>query len=356
MVRVEFLSRKINLALWRSLTCGLITIWILVISLLMSPTLSAIAQPTASPTPSPTAPPTASPSGTPRTCKIGAFLISLYDFNLANKSFSADFWLWSSCPTEDLQPLKALDFVNAKDLKTSLDASFKRQNGYWSYVKVSGAFRYDWNVRNFPFDRHVLQIIMENTAGVVSKFIYTPDKIGSKYSENIKLESWRITDFTVMEKTHEYATTFGDPDLPDGTSKFTRLYILISLARDSAISFLKISSPVYIAFAISLLAYFLDTATGVSLIAGTLFAVVVNQQVSESVLGSAENMTLVDMIHITAMIYILATSVVIVYSYVKSGADPQQLPIRSHRQIFNITWISYVVGNIIIVAMAAGAG
>ncbi len=329
----KLLSRIRSSALLRALTCGLTTIMIVIGSLLLSPTLSAIAQPTTSPTASPTTSPTAPPSGTPKTCNVGVYLISLHDFDLANGLFSTDFWLWSTCPSEDLQPLKVVDFVNAntKDIQTSLYATSKRRNGNWSYVKVSGPFRYDWDVRNFPFDRHVLQITLENTNAVAEDFIYTANNKGSRYSNNISSDSGRITDFTVEQKTYQYATTFGNPDLPEiETTNYSRLHIQISIARDSAISFFKICAPVYITFGISLLAYFLDAATGTGLLAGTLslFAVVVNQQVSESVLGSVETLTLVDQIRITAMGYILATVVVIVYSHVKCEGDQEQLPIR----------------------------
>ncbi len=355
----KLLSRIRSSALLRALTCGLTTIMIVIGSLLLSPTLSAIAQPNASPNASPTTSPTASPSGTPKTCNIGVYLISLHDFDLANGLFSTDFWLWSTCPSEDLQPLKVVDFVNAntKDIQTSLYATSKRRNGNWSYVKVSGPFRYDWDVRNFPFDRHVLQITLENTNAVAEDFIYTADKKGSKYSRDISLGGWRITDFTVAQKTYQYATTFGDPELPEtGTTNYSRLHILISIARNSVISFFKICAPVYIAFGISLVAYFLDVATSAGLLAATLFAVVVNQQVSESVLGSVETLTLVDQIHLTAMAYILATCIVIVYSHVRSEVDQEQLPIRRHRRSFRITWISYVVVNIIVIVAAAIAG
>lgn len=328
---------------------------IVVCSLLWNPTLRAIAQPTASPTTSSTA----SPSGTPKTCNVGVYLISLQDFDLANGLFSADFWLWSTCPSPDLQPLKVVDFVNAdtKDIRTSLYATSKRGNAYWSYVKVSGPFRYSWDVRNFPFDRHVLQITLENTSAVAEDFIYTADKKGSKYSRDISLSGWRITNFTVAQKPYQYTTTFGDPELPaSGTTNYSHLDILISIARNSTISFFKICAPVYIAFGISLVAYFLDVATSAGLLAATLFAVVVNQQVAGSLLGSVEQLTLVDQIHLTAMVYILATCIVIVYSHLNSEADKDQLPITHHRRSFGITWISYVVVNIIIIAAGAIVG
>ncbi|MEM1172309.1 MAG: hypothetical protein AAGJ08_25330 [Cyanobacteria bacterium P01_H01_bin.35] len=73
----------------------------------------------------------------------------------------------------------------------------------------------------------------------------------------------------------------------------------------------------------------------------------VNQQVSGSLLGTVEALTLVDMIHIRAMIDILATALVIVYSHLQDGAK-ELLPIHHHRS-FSITWISYVVVNMIII-------
>ena len=38
----------------------------------------------------------AEPAG-PRSCDVGAYLISLHDFDLARGSFGADLWLWSTC-------------------------------------------------------------------------------------------------------------------------------------------------------------------------------------------------------------------------------------------------------------------
>ena len=92
---------------------------------------------------------------TPKTCSVGAYLISLYDFLLEEDSVSADFWFWSTCK-EDLRPLDTMDFPTAKHVEKSLATTTERNGYYWSYVKVSGVFRQDWDVRNFPFDRHDL--------------------------------------------------------------------------------------------------------------------------------------------------------------------------------------------------------
>jgi hypothetical protein len=52
----------------------------------------------------------------PKTCQIGVYLTSLRDFHPAEKSFSANFWVWSVCPFETPKPLESLKVVNSKKL------------------------------------------------------------------------------------------------------------------------------------------------------------------------------------------------------------------------------------------------
>ena len=70
----------------------------------------------------------------PRTCKVGAYVISLYDFDFAKGTFGADLWLWSTCPSADLKPLDVMDFVNATQVTRSLPATSERAGVFWSYV------------------------------------------------------------------------------------------------------------------------------------------------------------------------------------------------------------------------------
>jgi hypothetical protein len=177
-------------------------------------------------------PEAASASPDARTCKVGAYVNSLYDIDLSNGSFGADLWFWSTCPSADLHPLDVMDFVNAKDVHTSLAATYERSGEYLSYVKVSGLFRDHWDVRNYPFDRQALRIVVENTDAPASQFFYTADRKGSKTSGDIQLDGWRVTSFDIREQTHLYDTAFGDPAFAGKEeSDYARLIISISVAR-----------------------------------------------------------------------------------------------------------------------------
>ena len=78
------------------------------------------------------------------------------------------------------------DFVNANSVQRSLPATTVRDGVYWSYVKITGVFRENWEVQHYPFDRHILRIELENTDQPASSFVYTPDVDGSKPSSRFR--------------------------------------------------------------------------------------------------------------------------------------------------------------------------
>jgi hypothetical protein len=296
----------------------------------------------------------------PRTCKVGAYVNALYDIDLSNGSFGADLWFWSTCPSPDLHPLDVMDFVNAKDVHTSLAATYDRAGAFWSYVKVSGLFRDQWNVQNYPFDRQTLRIVVENTDAPASSFTYVADREGSKVSSDIQLEGWRITNFDIREQTHVYDTVFGDPAFAgEKESDYARLMISISVARTRLLSFVKLVAGVYIAMALSILTFLLGPQNGrrrTSVHVGTLFAVLVNQRVAESLIGRTESMTLLDKIHVIAMIYIFLIALAGIYAEALVDRGLLKTAVRNEKWGLWLSLVSYVVVNAVLVWTAAARG
>ena len=285
-------------------------------------------------------------------------MISLYEFDLVDDSFSADFWFWSTCD-EDLRPLDTMDFPTAKHVERTLPATVQRGDKFWSYVKVSGVFRHNWDVRNFPFDRHELAMEIEHTAAPASQFRYTADVAGSKVNPEIRLDSWRVTDFSVHEYVYLYDTVFGDPAFEGKeVSDYPRMKVEISIERKKMIGFLKLTAGVYIAFAFAMLAFFLGGETGArtGLLVGTLFAVLVNQRVAEAVLGRVEAFTLVDRIHVTAMVFLFAAAFVSLLTRRLHLQGKEQLAARIDRYGVVSSTILYVAVNLLIVWRAAVVG
>ena len=262
----------------------------------------------------------------PKTCQLGVYLTSLRDFNPAEKSFTANFWLWSVSPFETPKPLESLKVIDGKEVSRNyaefsrsenLSEAFKSSKSvFWAEQEISATFHYNWDTRNYPFDRHVLQIPLEETQLDASKFVYVPDFASSGYQKDMDLEGWKIIDFKISQVNFPYQTRFGSPALKKELSYRSRLVVSITIERASKVSFFKLSIGVYAAVALSILALMLDEDFGdrMGIFVGTLFAVLVNMQAATSDLGSTNAVTLIDFIHIIAILYIFTTAILLVYT------------------------------------------
>jgi hypothetical protein len=312
----------------------------------------------------------------PQTCRVGIYVSSLRDLNLAEKRFSSDFYLWSVCPAKELQPLKSMKVLNVEDFKyfkAAFDSTLERKNlpkwfypqekVYWSGRKIRATLYQSWNVSNFPFDRHTLTISLEDIIKSSAQFIYTPDFENSGYQSNMDLDGWRITSFKMAEQKIPYATTFGNPDMlsPQGSS--SRLVVSIEIARVKIFSFFKLTIGVYIAFAVAMLSFFYDSdntslaSPRRAIYMGALFATLLNMRVQESVLGRTEDLTLVDQIHIATILYVFGTGIVSVYSRLTSESGKQKQAMWLDRRVFfRLFTLSFIIFNVIAIAYAIIVG
>jgi hypothetical protein len=300
----------------------------------------------------------------PQSCKMGVYLTSLHDLDITAKTFAADMWIWSNCPTEELTPLQSMEFVNANQYEAKLDYSEVKNGIVWAQRKVNGVFRHNWDVHNYPFDRHTLIVEMEEAAYDTSSFVYEADSANSTYSPSIQLDGWKITDFKILSRQTEYTTTFGDPSLESGgSSLYTKLEVAISITRTELTSFLKLIGPVYIAFAVALLSLllYLENASVLSaqigLLAGSLFATVINLSIASTSLGASERLTLVDQIHILSLLYILIITGVAIQSQLalKKGQTADGIRDKNFR-IFLILGETFIILNAVMIALAIRQG
>lgn len=298
----------------------------------------------------------------PTTCKVGIYLRSLHSFDPNADTFGGDLWLWSVCPSQDDEPLHTMEFVNADDTAILLDVP---GNPFWANRNVDGTFRYDWDERDFPFDRHTLTIQLEEGIDDVRKFIYEPDLENSGIDPTLELPGgWQITGWNLTGGSNAYDTTFGDPELPPGgASEYSRLTLSIDLVRNDLSGFFKLTAVVYAAFIFSLVTYLMqmDTSGGigprVSLLAIALFSAAVNLINASNALGTSSGLTMVDWIHITVLIYILIAAAVTVISrlLLDRGWTVEDVT-RLNYRLGAVAAISFVVINISLVRQALALG
>jgi membrane-anchored protein YejM (alkaline phosphatase superfamily) len=93
-----------------------------------------------------------------------------------------------------------------------------------------------------------------------------------------------------------------------------------------------------------------------NMLVGTLFAVLVNQRVTESVIGRTEAITLIDKIHLIAMVYIFLIALAGIYSEWLLDQGRKEEADRNEVRGLWVAAVSYVVVNAIVVGAAAIRG
>ncbi len=254
-------------------------------------------------------------------CIVGSYLTSIHDFNLSGQTFAADIWLWTHTSSEsERRPLETMEFTNAKSTSSSLGNDIVKNGMHWGQRKICGTFRQHWDLRNFPFDRHKLEIRIEEAIDDTTALTYEPDSLNSSYSKDIRLDGWKITDFRIINNPVTHSSTFGDPALrPGSSSEYAGIILRIAIERKEVTSYIKLTAVAYMAFFLMLVSFLLHMDhsfrlldSRITLQAGALFATVINMNSASCALGSVDRITLVDKVHMVVLFYILLGALVTV--------------------------------------------
>lgn len=317
--------------------------------------------PAPAPAPVPAPAPAAAPAakGPPTEVKIGAYVESLYDLNPNNNTFAADFWLWAlHDKNRDLKPLKTIEPENARTWSTSLDATEEHPPLRYHAVRVRGVFAYNWDIENFPFDRHELRVRLSESQAEAAEILYKADTANTGFEPAIRLEGWQIDKVAFTAGTHTYNTTYGEPE-STGSSTYAQGVLSIFVSRDSMGLFWKLHAAVYIAFLVSMVSFFMDTSKDgifngrVSLLVGMMFAVVVNTARVASTLGQNSAFTLADKIHVLTLFELLVALVCALISRRLQTSGQAKKAEYIDRRMAAGTAIAYVIANTVLVALAA---
>jgi hypothetical protein len=130
------------------------------------------------------------------------------------------------------------------------------------------------------------------------------------------------------------------------------------IERTKRLSFLTLVAGVYAAFALSAIAFLLGPYNGrrrANLLAGTFFAVVVNQRVAESVIGRTETITLLDEIHLVAMVAIFAIALAGIQAQRLFDRGATEQATRWDIRGLWVTCLCYILVNVALVWSAAAA-
>lgn len=288
----------------------------------------------------------------PSACRIGAYVTSISQVDTAAGTFRADFWLWSICPTRDPEPLRTIEFVNGVSTEGSLDSLLQRNGQWWATRKISGIFRQDFSLRNYPFDEQPLLIRMEEGVLDTRELTYVADAPNSGMNPAVDLPGWRLRDFRLSNSVTSHPTTFGDPSLPRGVSRYASLTMRVGVERNHMANFVKATFPIYIAALLALVSLVVSDGR-ISLLGATTFAVVLSFVSVEKLVGPHDGVYLLDQLHFATLALIMAATGFGVIS-LRTVAEGGDAALQRRRDLKGaaVLLAAYLVLNLVLIGLA----
>jgi hypothetical protein len=287
------------------------------------------------------------------TCFTGLYLKNMYDLRPEEYAFAADFWLWFNYRNPSFDPLKNVEVINAKQVNFT-DSYYALADKGLRLASESGKVTliHDWKLKNYPFDRQVLQIQLE--AGLdTTQMILMAMKGDFKLYKGLEMPGWRVISYRAKEEVIHYDADFGEHRLK-GESSFSRITYQIEIQRKSWGLFFKLLIGLYISFFVAFLVFFVpplrDQRFGLSI--GGLFAAVGNKYVMDNNIPSTISFSFVDKIHDLTFLFILATLVLSVISLKIAENGRLTKAVKFDKTCAWVMLLSYFLMNILLVVQA----
>jgi hypothetical protein len=247
----------------------------------------------------------------PERHRVGLFVTGLHALDVGRGTFGATFWLWAVGPDSD-RVLHTADFVNAEQTTLRLESTVPAGPGRsWSQQRVTGTFREHWDLRRYPFDRHDLQILIEEGIEEERRFVYEADTANSGFSlREDAIEGWRLRGMRVETLTTAYPTSFGDPEATQPRSQYSAIRAVLDLERTDWTGFAKLTAALYAAFLLCSIGCLVPVnnvsfSPRITFMVASLFAIVLNMRAASAALGAEHGLTLIDGLHVAGLVYVV---------------------------------------------------
>lgn len=247
----------------------------------------------------------------PEIVKLGVYMEGVGDFNEKQNSFRSEFWIWALTSPGLGNKINSLEFPKSISIKREFQTSRETPNAFWACEKVTAIECEDWKRKNFPFDKHELEIIIEESEKDASEIQFSVDNAGSDASQASLPPGWKIVKMELEPFVKKFKTSFGDPAIPVGSgSEYAGMKVRISLERISTAVFWKFTMVAYVGAILCLLAFVIPLDAiflmgKFSLLIGTLLSVVLCMASASTAIGADNVFTLIDKIHVASLLYIL---------------------------------------------------
>jgi hypothetical protein len=218
---------------------------------------------------------------------IGFYVSDIHDVDVKACTFGAEFYYWMRHAKQKddaaAKEIETVEFTNGK-LDNPPDEQDRKDVGGETYVcwKAQGSFRFQPQLRNYPFDKQRLEIQVEHPKLEIDRVVYEDDRASYERSGepqqrwgvkgSVDIPEYEIRSVERRSLASRYKTDFGDPESKKEESVYSRFVISITIVRLFGPYFFKIVLPLLVILGMAYLVFWLppkeiQSATGLAITA-----------------------------------------------------------------------------------------
>ena len=261
---------------------------------------------------------------------VGAYINDVKEVDLSSNSFSVDLYVWMRWTDPDIDPAVTIDPVNPKDawlLETPLyEEPIQLEDGsYYTIIRYLGGFTSKLPVDDYPFDRQVLSVRLEESSATADQLVFLPDPESETMANpDLVLPGWQWDEPTITVTNIPYPGNWGNVDLAGGEA-YSRVSIDLAVHRPAATSAIKMFFPLGLVLLTGVLTFFLRPSMVESKIGIAITALLTLVALQFTVMGSLPSvgyLTMIEVIYAVSYMFVLYTLGISIFT-VWSKRDPE---------------------------------
>lgn len=288
---------------------------------------------------------------------VGTYVNKFQDLSFRENRYTVDFYVWfrwkAEGPLTDYKPLESFEIMNGRvDSKSSV---VEKKIGDISYAsaRITATIAETWDLEKFPFDRHRVQVRIEDSTLTALDLTFVADTTNSRLGDEIEIAGWTAGNFESEIQMRLYRTNYGDTSLPtNAQSAYSRYVMSWGIDRDGWGAAIKLLSTVILATGVAFVSFMvkpsdLDARFGMGV--GALFAVAASAFIVSSSVPDSAALTVADRMHMVALGCIFLTLLISAFCLRMEVRGREELAFRIDHWCLAIMpilfygWIGWVI-------------
>lgn len=244
---------------------------------------------------------------------VGIYVLKVPELDIRTNSYLADFYLWFRWPKDaGFDPTQTFEFTNAVESwdfyreALYVDAlgaprpELMPDGSLYQVFRIQGRFQNPFDLRDYPFDRQVVRIELEDSESVVDDMEYVWDRDGQLFQAPLTIPGWTVAGASVDIDRVRYQTNFGDRRSSGGHDTYSLFRFSLDVERPLVGYLVKTVLPISVVMLITFVVFFIELRYfegRIGLAITGLISAVALQLTSASELPNVGYMVLLDKIY-----------------------------------------------------------